>query len=195
MKKQRKKIKIFKPTNVLTVFLMLAILSVIVGYLFMFLNDNYGFDNNEPLKIEDYEIEISVINAEETNLQQFSMGTEFNLTGKNTYFGFVSSHATYEEYSHYGLNDFTNTKWQNNGYRVYTVGTSGGDITHRKELGEGRVVPLGQGDSYGDISIKATNDECGSVKVERPRIELILELILCHLCSIIIMELESLTHM
>lgn len=100
MKKQRKKIKIFKPTNVLTVFLMLAILSVIVGYLFMFLNDNYGFDNNEPLKIEDYEIEISVINAEETNLQQFSMGTEFNLTGKNTYFGFVSSHATYEEYSH-----------------------------------------------------------------------------------------------
>ena len=66
----------------------------------MFLNDNYGFDKNEPLKIEDYEIEVSVKNSDIVNMQQFSLGTKFNLTGKNTYLGSICSHAVYEEDTH-----------------------------------------------------------------------------------------------
>ena len=100
MKKRNKKIKIFKRVNVLTAFIVLAVLGVIVGYLFMFLNDNYGFDGGEPLKVEAYTVEINVKGSEAANLSQFSIGTEFNLTGKNTYFGSVCSHAVYEEDTH-----------------------------------------------------------------------------------------------
>ncbi len=147
MKKQHRKIKIFKPTNVLTVFLMLAILSVIVGYLFMFLNDNYGFDNNEPLKIEDYEIEISVKNSEILNLQQFSIGTEFNLTGKNTYFGSISSHATYEDDTH------------NLNLKLKVVGTytekDGFKLNGNLPLSSGEILNAHSGSSEYTVEIKS----------------------------------------
>ena len=100
MKKQYNKNKIFRPVNVLTAFLVLAIIGVIVGYLLMFLNDNYGFDDREPLKVEEYTVEISIKNTEAVNLNQFLIGTEFNLTGKNTYFGSICSHAVYEQDTH-----------------------------------------------------------------------------------------------
>ena len=108
------------------------------------------FDPNDPYKSTTEAKLGRFYDASETTsgVSFYDDGTNIKLYKTNTY----------EEYSHYGQNDFTNTKWQNNGYRVYTVGTSGGDITHRMELNEGQVVPLGQGDSYGDISVKATND-------------------------------------
>lgn len=108
------------------------------------------FDPNDPYKSTTEAKLGRFYDASETTsgVSFYDDGTNIKLYKTNTY----------EEYSHYGLNDFTNTLWQNNGYRVYTVGTSGGAITHRMELNEGQVVPLGQGDSYGDISVKATND-------------------------------------
>ena len=71
---------------------------------------------------------------------------------------------TYEEVTHHG-SDHTSTSWQNNGYRVYNLGASGGNITHKKALESSdeiiagkKVVPMGKGDSYGDLTVKATTD-------------------------------------
>jgi len=97
MKKQHKKIKNFKPVNVLTVFLSLVVIGIVVGYLLMFLNDNYGFAGSDPIKVEDYTIEIIIEDYD--NLNQFSIGTKFNVTGKNTYFGSVASQSICEENS------------------------------------------------------------------------------------------------
>ena len=90
MKKKSEKFKAFRPTNALSVFLVLVILCIVVGYLLLFLNDNYGFDGSEPVAVGDYEIYVWIDN-ENANISDFEKNTQFNLSRKNTVLGYVNT--------------------------------------------------------------------------------------------------------
>ena len=114
------------------------------------------FDPNDPYKSTTEAKLGRFYDASETTsgVSFYDDGTNIKLYKTNTY----------EEVTHHG-SDHTSTSWQNNGYRVYNLGASGGNITHKKALESSdeiiagkKVVPMGKGDSYGDLTVKATTD-------------------------------------
>ena len=82
---KNKKTKVLKPTNVLNIFLTLAIISVVVGYLILFLNDIYSFDDSESLGINKYEISIENLSGEEAAI--YTEGTRLVIRDSNTVLG------------------------------------------------------------------------------------------------------------
>ena len=67
--KKNNKIRTIKPVNVLNIFLILAAVSVVVGFLMVFLNDIYSFDGSESLSVKEFEMEIRIENISEYNFR------------------------------------------------------------------------------------------------------------------------------
>ncbi|MBQ9744411.1 MAG: hypothetical protein IJW19_04715 [Clostridia bacterium] len=91
MNKQRKKFDALRPKNALTAFILLMILSIVLGYTIVFLNDTYGFDGSEPSVIDSYEMCVWVEYNNDTTIA-YDNGTTFYLTGKNTEVGKITSY-------------------------------------------------------------------------------------------------------
>ena len=91
MSKQRKKFDSLRPKNALTAFVILMILSIVLGYVINFLNDTYGFDGGEQSVIDSYEMCVWV-EYDNDNPIVYDNETTFYLTGKNTEVGKIISY-------------------------------------------------------------------------------------------------------
>ena len=85
--KRKKKETVSKPINVLNIFLVLVILSIIAGFLIMFLNDIYSFDGGESLDIDRYEMKISIKDMKSEDLISLGNGDRLVINDANIVLG------------------------------------------------------------------------------------------------------------
>ena len=132
MKKKTKR-KLIRPTNVLNVFLALVILSTVVGYLIMFLNDNYSFDGNESLSVNEYEMVVSISDVSKDQMSFYVEGERLVIRDENTVLGTVISASHDEE------NNIITVKL--NVIGTYTS-KAGFKLNGKKNLASGDIVKL-----------------------------------------------------
>ena len=87
--KKKTKGKIIRPTNVLNVFIILFVLMTVVGYVILFLNDNYSFDGKESLDIKNYEMKISIEDIGKDEIQYYQEGERLVIKDENTVIGTI----------------------------------------------------------------------------------------------------------
>ena len=88
--KKNNKMKKIKSVNVLNIFLVLAAISVVIGFLMVFLNDIYSFDGSESLSIKGFEMEIRIENINEDETSIFEDGKRLVIKNTNTVLGVLS---------------------------------------------------------------------------------------------------------
>ena len=88
--KKNNKIRTIKPVNVLNIFLILAAVSVVVGFLMVFLNDIYSFDGSESLSVKEFEMEIRIENISEDEISMIEEGKRLVIKNVNTVLGVLT---------------------------------------------------------------------------------------------------------
>jgi len=87
MKNQGNKIKALRNANALSIFLVLMVICLLVGYVLLFLNDKYGFDGKEPLTMDKYEIVVSINDTTTSGVKYFNSYKEYSVSDANTFLG------------------------------------------------------------------------------------------------------------